>query len=343
MKNIINLLLIPLAILTLLPSCAKQLLGEEKPNTPASNFETLWSDFDEHYGTFITKGIDWQAQYVKFRSQINDSMSNLDLFNTLKQMLDVLDDNHIFLRPTKETGLPWYSGGILGRTKVEDYNKSVAQGYLIEKTKYNSSLEYGFFQDNIGYINILNFDNNIDTYYKAMDEILDKLKDTKGIVIELRENGGGEDRVSQYVANRFASEKHLSFTSRLRNGPGHNDFGDPIIFYTEPQGNYQYTKPVVMLTDLNTFSSGETFVLAMLQNKNVTQVGDVTGGALADAIERELPNGWSYRLPISDVRDANGKNLEQIGIQPKFKVISTKSELAAGHDKMMEKAIELLK
>jgi C-terminal processing protease CtpA/Prc len=100
---------------------------------------------------------------------------------------------------------------------------------------------------------------------------------------------------------------------------------------------------VVVLTNLNTFSSGETLVLAMLQNKTVKTVGDVTGGALSDAMKRELPNGWLYRLPIADVRDAKGKNLEGIGIEPHIKIKNTKEELKSGHDRALEKALELLK
>lgn len=80
----------------------------------------------------------------------------------------------------------------------------------------------------------------------------------------------------------------------------------------------------------------------MLQNKNVRIVGNVTGGALSDAVERDLPNGWSYRMPIADVRDANGNNLEGKGIQPHIKVKNTKAELDAGQDKALEKALELL-
>ena len=323
-------------------SCSKQFIGEGIANTRTNNFETLWNDFDQHYGAFGPKGIDWKAQYDKYHPTITETMSDKNLLDTLSHMLDVLNDNHIFIRPTANTGLPWYAGGILGRTKVEDYDRTVAQSYLKEKVVYNHSFEYGFFPNNIGYINLKSVDENITVYYKAMDVILEKLKDTKGIVIELRENDGGEDRVAQYIANRFASERHLSFSASLRNGPKHTDFANPILFYTTPEGSFQYTKPVVLLTDLNTFSSGETFVLAMLQNKNVITVGDVTGGALSDAVERELPNGWMYRMPIADVRDANGKNLEGIGIEPHYKIKNNKEELKSGHDKALEKALDLL-
>lgn len=343
MKKIFVKLYSSLAFLILFSSCSKYLIGVEKTNTPANNFQVLWQDFDQHYGAFIPKNINWNEQYVKYNSMISDTMSNSSLFNVLTKTLDVLDDNHVYLRPTQETGLPWYSGGILGRTSVEDFDKKVSKSYLKQEIVYNAALEYGFYPDNIGYINVKDLGEDIALYYKAMDDILNKLKDTKGIVMELRENGGGEDRVSQYIANRFASEKHFSFSSRLRNGPGHNDFGNPINFYTEPEGSFQYTKPVIMLTNLNVYSSGETLVLAMKQNNNVKMVGDVTGGALSDAIERELPNGWVYRLPVADVRDAKGKNLEGIGIQPDILIKNKKEDLQAGHDKALEKALELLR
>lgn len=330
-------------LLLLSTSCTKSLIGTEKANRPTENFQTLWQDFDEHYGAFGPKGIDWKASYDKYRPLINDNMSNARFFDVCKRLLDTLDDNHVYLRPTKETGLPWYAGGILGRTRVEDYNKQVALSYLGTHVVYNSSLEYGTFPGNIGYIKILNFDNDISTYPKAMDDILGKLKEAKGIVIEMRQNDGGEDRVGQYIANRFATGRHLSFTASLRNGPRHTDFADPIQFYTEPKGDFQYTKPVVVLTNLTTFSTGDTFVLAMLQNSNVKMIGDVTGGGLSDAVHRELPNGWLYRMPIADVRDANGKNLEGIGIQPHIKVKNTKAELDGGHDKALEKALDLLR
>ena len=343
MSKISKQLFLAFTFVAVLGSCSKTLIGTEKSNTATSNFNVLWQDFDEHYAAFIPKKVDWQAQYLKHRMQVTDTMSNVSLYAVLTGLLDVLDDNHIYLRPLKETGLPWYSGGILGRTKVEDYDRRVAETYLKEKIVYNKALEYGFIEGNIGYINLRNEEEDISVYYKAMDVILEKLKNTKGIIIELRENDGGEDRVSQYIANRFATQKHLSFSSRLKNGPGHADFAAPLDFFTEPEGSFQYTRPVIILTNLNVFSSGETFVLAMLQNSNVEMVGGITGGALSDAVERELPNGWAYRLPIADVRDAHGKNLEGVGITPHVTVTNTREDLQSGRDKVMEKAIQLLK
>jgi hypothetical protein len=326
----------------LLSSCTKQLVGKQVANSATENFDVLWKDYDAHYGTFITKNIDWQDAYNHFRPMVYDSMPDSSLFSVMKNLLDVLDDNHVFLKPLASTGLPWYKGGILGRVQVQDYNKDVAQSYLLQTFSYGDAIDYGILEGNIGYISLKKFDNDFNFYPAAMDAVLHTLLNTKGIIIDMRENDGGEDRVSQYIANRFAAERHFSFSSSLRNGPSHTDFAAPIKFYTEPAGSFQYTKLVIIINNLNVYSAGETFDLAMIQNKNVRLVGTVTGGALSDAVERELPNGWLYRVPIADVRDANGHNLEQTGISPSVYVDNTPADLQAGKDKMLEKAIELL-
>ncbi|WP_224995384.1 S41 family peptidase [Cesiribacter sp. SM1] len=329
-------------LLLLNTGCEKELLSHETPNSPEQNFEVLWQEFDRMYGTFAVKRIDWQALYNQYRPQVTPTTTDGELFTIMTQLLEPLDDNHIYLRAPRKAGLPDYSGGILGRKQQNDYESNVLDHYLQTKHKYGEAFTWGWLSDGTGYIHIHDFSYDYAYYPKAMDHILGALKEADAIVVDVRENWGGEDRVSQYIANRFASSTSLSFTSRLRNGPGHNDFGPELRFYTRPEGTFQYTKPVMLLTRRATFSSGETFVLAMRQNPNITVVGDTTGGAFSDAIRRELPNGWMYRLPIADVRAADGKNYESIGLAPDVWVKNTREELEAGQDKTLEQALALL-
>ena len=328
--------------LTLLSACEKTLLGPQTPNDPEANFEALWHEFDRLYVTLETKNMDWNVLYTQYRLRVHAATTDRELLTVMGQMLDPLDDDHIYIRPLRERGLPYYEGGILGRQKFEDFDAKVTEAYLSEKKSYGNDIEYGWLTPEIGYLKLKSFDNNFKYYPEAMDKVLGELRDADGIVVELRDNGGGEDRVGQYIANRFASRRSLSFTSRLRNGPRHSDFGPILSFYTEPQGSFQFTKPVVVLIRRATFSAGETFVLAMQQNDNVITVGDSTGGAFSDAVKRELPNGWIYRVPIADVRAADGKNYESIGLAPEVLVQNRKEELASGQDKALETAIRLL-
>ncbi len=340
-KQLFSLLMLSLVVP--MAGCTDQLIGPQTLNNPGTNFDYLWGEYDRLYGAFEPKKIDWNGLYKPYRAQLNEQTTDAELYRTMTALLDHLDDNHIYLRPTADTGLPWYDGGILGRTTIEDYDGAVVRHYLIGNQTYTDEFFLGKLPGRLGYMLLKGFERDYASYSKTMDSVLTYLQDTKGLIIDLRNNDGGEDRVAQYIANRFATERHLSFTARLRNGPRHTDFGPELRFYTEPAGNFQYTKPVVVLTNRSSYSSAETFMLAMLQNKTVTQVGDVTGGALSDAIPRDLPNGWSFRVPIADVRDASGRNLEGIGIMPSIVVKNKPQELKADHDRALERAIDLLR
>jgi len=171
---------------------------------------------------------------------------------------------------------------------------------------------------------------------------LAKLNDTKGIVVDIRDNPGGNDATAQYVAGRFAASRHLYMNVRKKNGPGHFDFTNVIPWHVEPTGGTRYIKPVILLTSRWTESAGETFTLAMNELENITQMGDYTSGGFSDNIARELPNGWFYFMSIGDYRAADGESYEGIGIQPEIELVNSKEDILSSTDKVLEKAIEML-
>lgn len=114
--------------------------------------------------------------------------------------------------------------------------------------------------------------------------ILGKLKDTKGIVTEMSRTTAGKTRCRNTSLTGLRLSDIFVYIKSAQRATSPR-FCWPIQFFTKPEGDFQYTKLVTVLTDLNTFSSGETFVLAMLQNNNnVKTICDVTGVALADAV-----------------------------------------------------------
>lgn len=198
---------------------------------------------------------------------------------------------------------------------------------------------YGKLTGNIGYVFFVDLGQNPGFYEKAMDDALTALADTKGLIVDVRNLGGGLDRSSQYVAGRFAQARQLFMTTRFRNGPKHTDFTAPTEWYVAPTGKHQYTKPVVLLTNRLTQSAGETFALAMNQNTTVTQLGNTTFGIFSNNPKRELPNGWIYSVSSGDFRAADGKSYEGIGVAPTIRVTNTKEDIAAGRDKVLEAAL----
>lgn len=331
------------ALLLLTTSCERILSGEEIANTPVNNFEKLWSDFDAHYGLFEVKNIDWDSMYQVYSPQVSETTTDEDFYDLIVDMLTPLNDKHITLYPASHPSLPRWSVDLNGEGAFvhDNYDFDVIEeNYLEEWHELSYPLGYGKLTADIGYIRIREFPGGLGDVKKQMDKILSELEDTDGIVLDMRENGGGFDPTAQYIAGRFAKERHLYMTVKKRNGPARDEFTEPVEWYVEPTGDFQYTKPVVLLTSYATISAGETFSLAMLELDNVIHVGETTAGAFSDAIAKELYNGWLVTLSVGDYRASDGKSYEGIGLAPAVAVSNQKEDVLAGKDEALEKAME---
>ena len=340
--------LICLPGLFIMASCEEELVGKERANTPTNNFEIFWKTFDTHYGLFDVKGIDWKKIYEEFRPQVSDAMSDAQLYEVLTKMIVLLNDNHVNLYPTNGAlevfpgGILRYQDGYLSILKVqEDYALDVVKNYVTGFIELTPNLKYGYLENNIGYINFSGTDTR-KSLEKNMGKILNDLRDTDGLVIDIRGNYGGVDAVSQYMAGYFSAERKLYMTSRKRNGLLHSDFTEAVEWYVSPAGNEQYTKPIVLLTSRFTQSAGETFALAMNELNHVTLVGDTTAGSFSDNPNFEMYNGWMFSVSVGDYRAANGSSYEGRGIATDVWGVTMKNELLTGKDVLLEKAMRLL-
>jgi len=325
-------------------SCDKMLLPEETENNPVSNFDDLWNNFDLMYGGFVVKNVNWDSLYNVYRPLLNENNSDEELYNVLTHMLDELNDNHVILVPAN-SHLESYQSGVLGRLKTfSDFKETtISNNYLLEKKSIGETILYGKLQENIGYIHLSNMEGSEKFYQDAMKEILDYMKNTDGLVLDIRNNEGGMDMNSVFIAGHFASSDQVAFKFKLRNGPGHNDFTSFTDYRIKPEGETQYRKPVVLLTHRFTISAAETFTLSMSQLDNVTIVGDTTSGAFSDAIQRILPNGWVYAISVGDWRDAEEISYEGVGYPPDIVIKNDSTDVANGKDKVLESAIDILK
>jgi C-terminal processing protease CtpA/Prc len=261
----------------------------------------------------------------------------------LCKLITPLNDIHAFLQPTTDA-LPRYESSAFFREhKVQqDFSLQVVrQQYLSSLKTVDDKLHYGVLNGNLGYIHFGEFGHPVSYYKQKMQDILEALKETSGLVVDIRDHAGGDDEVSRYIAGLFANQKALFMTTRKRNGPRRSDFTAVDKWYVE--GEAQYTKPIVLLTSRWTASAGETFTWAMNTQAHVTQLGDTTAGGFTDVVARELPNGWLYFVGVGDYRNAKGESEEGKGVAPKVYATNTKAEIDAGKDKVLEKAIERLR
>jgi carboxyl-terminal processing protease len=340
--NIHKVFVTALFVLSLF-SCDKMFLGEEEPDNPVNNFDCLWHDYNDMYGLFLVKNVNWDSLYDVYRPMIDDNSTDRELYDAITGLLGPLNDNHVTLSPTGSE-LSRYNSGILGKLKTfTDFKLSVVKNnYLTGFTEYSNTLQYGRINDRIGYIHFSEITEGIRFYEKAFDKILDDFKNTDGIIIDIRNNGGGIDKEAVYIAGRFTDETKTAFKFRLKNGPEKDNFTQFYEYTLKPEGGTQYLKKVVVLTHRFSVSAAETFTLTMKRNRNVTIIGDTTSGAFSDIIKRELPNGWIYTISIGDWRDAEGVSYEGTGIPPDLVIRNKADDIAKGKDEVLEKAIGVI-
>lgn len=332
----------------IMASCEEELIGSEKANTPTNNFEQFWATFDEHYGMFEVKNIDWKAIHDQFKPRVNDQMTDETLYTLLSEMIVVLNDNHLNLYPTNGE-LPVFPGGVLsyrnGELKIlkvqEDYDLEVAKSYTEAYTQVTENIGYGKLPDNLIYLNVKGTDG-MKEIEKQMEKMMPTLAGARGVIIDIRGFYGGYDPASQYLAGCFAQSKKLYMTTKKRNGPAHTDFTEPAAWYVEPKTSKSYTKPVIVLSSRFTQSAGETFELALRQFDHVKVVGDTTAGSFSDNPNFELYNGWMFSVSVGDYRAPGDISYEGYGMPPDVFSKTTKEDLLAGKDVTLEKAIGML-
>jgi carboxyl-terminal processing protease len=335
-----------LILTTLMVSgCEKMILGTDEPNNPEHNFELLWSDFDKHYSLFEVKNISWDSLYTAYRPMVSSTTTDEELWEIITEMLDHLDDEHVKIRipaGVPEEYIEFSSGAAKNQHALEEFSiELIASEYveaLYQKADYYS---YGkLYNHNIGYIHaiaMLGADPSV--IYQSIAE----MGNVEAIIVDVRNNVGGQDEYSSGFAQAFSDGEHLLYTVQTRNGPSYDDFDSPIEVYSKSVKPENFTKPVALLTDEFTISAGEIFTLNMKAFEHITHIGDTTAGAHSDVgPARFLPNGWVYEYSTMKYLMPDGSSLEGIGIAPDIFIQNSKEDIQNGQDTVLEYAIDFL-
>ena len=325
-----------ISALTLLGTVTGCVTNDELPDDPQGNFEALWRIMDEHYCFFSQKGIDWQEVHSRYARQFDASMTAKQQFEVMTNMLSELKDGHVNLYTSFNIGRYW----AWHEDYPKNYSDSLERRYL--KTDYliASGMDYTILDDNIGYLRCESFQNGIGA--GNLDDILLHLQPCRGLIVDVRNNGGGNVNNAEELAARFTNKELLVGYMQHKTGKGHDDFSSLRPEYLKPGRGVRWQKPVVVLTNRSVFSAANEFVKYMKCCPGVTVVGDRTGGGAGLPFSSELPNGWGVRFSACPMYDRDRK-MTEFGIDPNHKVDLTSEDFARGRDTIIEFARELLK
>ena len=220
-----------------------------------------------------------------------------------------------------------------------NFDATIVDGYLGTDYHVAGGLKYKILPDNIGYVYYADFSQSISN--GILNDMLSYFAICNGIIIDVRNNGGGLLTNSSTFASHFTNTSVLTGYIRHKTGTGHNDFSEPFAIYLDPADGIRWQKKVVVLTNRHCFSATNDFVNNMNCLPNVTLLGDKTGGGSGMPITSELPIGWTVRLSASPYYDASMNQIE-FGINPDISVSMSTEDALIGKDTLIEAARQLL-
>ena len=155
----------------------------------------------------------------------------------------------------------------------------------------------------------------------------------RGVVLDLRQNDGGDADVIARVAGAFFAENR-PLVDRIG---GHDG-----VQRTRGAGPQSYLGPLAVLIGPESASGAEALAALIDESKRGVTVGARTAGALTGASLYRLPDGGQLSVSEFDIRTPNGRRLEGTGLPPLIPVIATATDRRNGADPVRARAIAWL-
>jgi len=325
-----------LLLILFLQSC--EMTDMQFDNNPRGNFDALWTILDRNYCFFEYKNIDWDSVYTDYSARITSDMNNDALFKLMGEMLAELKDGHVNLSASHDITRYWQWQD----DYPANFDPTIQKHYLGKETDYSraSGMWYKILEDNVGYLYYGSFSSDVGE--GNLDQVLNRMALCHGLIIDVRNNGGGNLTNVERITSRFFNERTLIGYISHKIGIGHNDFSPLYPKYATSSNRVRYQKPVVVLTNRGCYSATNEFVSIMKYAPNVTVMGDQTGGGSGLPFSSELPNGWSIRFSASPMFNAEKEHIE-FGVEPDIYVNMQQGDKDKNRDTIVEAARALIR
>ena len=327
-------------------SCEKIAMHPQPGTDNLSVFEEYAGIVTTKFALSEVKDVDLQTLADSIRPFITPELTDQEFYDYLDIIAMRMREGHTYVEGIGVEmpvvfGFPWYEGYPISNSGIltnkyyygEEANSDVQ---IISSEDSFFEITYGYLpQDQeIGYIKIPSF--NITVTDSQLEQMMEYLEGAKGIIIEIRGNFGGFVELGARIASFFTDKEFVFATNHIKNGPGPNDFAATEMKITPSGSPHTFTKPVMLLHDRVSFSTGSIFPVMMSPLEHVTTMGQITGGGTGEIIDGYLANGWKYQLSTSNLVDHLERPTDN-GIEPDIPVVWNPEDTAT--DAIIERAI----
>lgn len=320
--------------------CILSALGCVKDDLPSSPSQSdvlkeIYQVINDRYSLFKDKTVNWDSVYTVYSNQISETTTDAQLFRISINMLDQLKDGHVALFT------PFGSAAYDGYYSL--YPKNFNLDNIIKNYLDNSYLTKGPLiykkENGIGYILVQTFKESFTP--AELEEVFNYMNGTRGIIVDARDNQGGDVRLAEMIASKFYNQKAIGKYEQIKTGKEKFSYSEPQPYYIYP-GSDPYSGQVVILTNRKCYSACNDFVLFLKGIPGIVQIGDQTGGGGAIPNQFVLSNGWKLQYSASRTLSSTLQPVEQ-GLLPDKKLSISPIQEQAGVDPILDEAILSIK
>ncbi len=202
-------------------------------------------------------------------------------------------------------------------------------------------------EDGIVYVNLPGFGS--DNVVKEFDKAFDKIEKARGLILDVRQNGGGSTRNGYAIVSRLVDKsvpgshwKSRKYIAAYRAWGRDEQWQEGDHSTIEPHKTKHYGGSVVVLAGPETGSAAEDFVVAFQTSGRGKVIGQKTRGSTGQPLTIELPGGGGARICTKRDTYPDGREFVGIGVIPDIEIEPTPQDIAKGRDAVLEKALEVL-
>lgn len=196
------------------------------------------------------------------------------------------------------------------------------------------SVSYKELDDNIAYIAINQFsDDTLKEFYEASLDVL--LADSKGLILDLRFNGGGYLQSAQSLISYFIGPDQVALQVLNANNTTDSKITNNKAIFKDI--------PLVILVNEGSASASEILAGTLQDYGKAILVGNQTYGKGTIQQLLEFTNGSSLKLTIAKWLTAKGRDINEIGLTPDIEISITETDIMNNFDSQLERAKEIIK
>ncbi len=310
--------------------------GDVKSLDPEKNrksLKQLRAAIEEKYSYRDLRGIDWDVRFAEFEARLIDAKKPNQFASLAGQLLEVARDAHIWLDADGDR-----LAGFRRNVRL-NADRELLKRIVPQLRSVNRVVATGRFPDGPAYLVIGSWAQKAARDIEAAAKWIDGLSPDDTLILDIRFNSGGDERLARKIAGRFVDQ------SVVYAGHVNRDTSSPSGFSKIKKRTLKPIRPgfrgrtVVLMGPVN-MSSCEAFLL-MMKQAGAALMGEKSYGSSGNPKPISLANGVSVFLPSWVALTADGEPFEGKGISPDVHVEFP--DEPEDQDPLINAALELLK